>query len=88
MWFGQYDVQRKGHDDWNISARIGIYTDYSSSSMKGMAADFQSLRAISGMVNAILGIIPLLLAYRTKNNSWSEQSEPIDLVDAGANGLD
>ena len=72
MWFGQYDVQRKGHDDWNISARIGFYTDYSSSSMKGMAADFQSLRAISGMVNTILGIITLLLAYRTKNNSWSE----------------
>ena len=40
--------------------------------MKGMAADFQSLRAISGMVNTILGIITLLLAYRTKNNSWSE----------------
>ncbi len=39
---------------------------------KGMAADFQSLRAISGLVNTILGIITLLLAYRTKNNSWSE----------------
>lgn len=37
-----------------------------------MAADFQSLSAISGMVNTILGIITLMLAYRTKSNTWSE----------------
>lgn len=37
-----------------------------------MAADFQSPRAISGMLNSILGIITPLLAERTKNNSWSE----------------
>ena len=37
-----------------------------------MAADFQSLSAISGMVNSILGVITLILAYRTRNNAWSE----------------
>ena len=37
-----------------------------------MYADFRSLYSISGMVNLILGIITLILASRTKNNSWNE----------------
>ena len=37
-----------------------------------MYADFRSLTSISGIVNLILGVITLILASRTKNNSWNE----------------